>query len=342
MAHIWHTERNTLNMTKPKEKANPVEDVWTLDDYLDNEFSYDIYEELTDKDGENFELFEPLEFFRVFYLSVEEIEQNKAKPLLVSKLLKDDLCLYGDRKLTDEQSYFFYEKIFDYYSNLRHDDKQIDICCREIMKLQENLDVYGEDEEIEKPTRKDAFEEVLEHLETLPTIKEKLVCLYAKESEFKRKETQWDNLFGKKTLAEECRFEIERLEKTMALEERQAASEKGIEKHKDLNQRTATLFVSYLLDFANEKKRENFGLKNKKMLNDADKDRIIDFLTPISGKQSKKLHKPFKVEIAKIANKAEISKEFYDDMQTIRKYFEMLGLSEITNRIDADLGEKPH
>lgn len=110
--------------------------------------------------------------------------------------------------------------------------------------------------------------------------------------------------------------------------------------HPDLTQRTATLFLSYLLDFAKEKSRENFVLKTKKTLTDADKDRIIDFLTPISGKQSKKLHKGFKEEIAKIAENEEVSEKFYQDMRTIRKYFEMLGLLEITDKIDADLGEK--
>lgn len=340
MALKRHSKRNTLNMTKAK--ANPVEDVWTLDDYLDNEFSYDIYDELTDKDGENFELFEPLEFFRVFYLSVEEIEQGKAKPLAVSKVLKNDLCLYGDQKLTDEQRYFFYEKILDYYSNLRHEDKQIDICCREIMKLQENLDVYGEDEEIETPKRKDAFEEVLEHLETLPAYKEKITYLIKEKTEYDQKSgLEWTGI-GEKTFGEKCQLEIDKLEKLMRLEATPKQTTDGINKHKDLNQRTATLFVNYLLDFANEKKRENFGLKNKKSLADADKDRIIDFLTPISGKQSKKFHKVFRDEIAKIAEKQENSKEFYDDMQIIRNYFEMLGLSEITNRIDADLGEKSH
>ncbi len=330
-------------MTKPKAKANPVEDVWTLDDYLGNKFTYGIYDELTDKDGENFELFEPLEFFRVFYLSVEEIEQGKAKPLAVSELLKDDLCLYGDQKLTDEQRYFFYEKIFDYYSNLRYEDEQIDICCREIMKLQENLNVYGEDEEIETPKRKDAFEEVLEHLETLPTYKEKIAYLIERKTEYKQRDFVGFNLAWEiPSFSQKCQLEIDKLEKLMRLEENQNNSKDGIEKHKELNQRTATLFVSYLLDFANEKKRENFGLKNKKSLADADKDRIIDFLTPISGKQSKKLHKIFKDERAKIAEKEEVSEDFYNEMQIVRKYFEMLGLSEITNRIDVDLGEKSH
>lgn len=120
--------------------------------------------------------------------------------------------------------------------------------------------------------------------------------------------------------------------------------ENKISIHKDLTQITATLFLNYLLNFAKEKSRENHGLKNKKKLSDADKDRIIDFLTPISGKQSKKLHKKFKDEIAIIANneKNEVSEnfqKFYQDMQIIRKYFEMLGLSEITNKIDTDLGE---
>ena len=323
-------------MTKPEEKLSPDEEVWTLDDYLGNEFTYDIYSELTDKDGENFELFEPLEFFRVFYLSVEEIEQNKAKPLTVSKLLKNDLCLYDDEKLTDKQSYFFYEKIFDYFSNLRHEDEQIDICCREIMKLQENLDI----EKVETPKQKGGFEKVLEHIETLPTHKEQIAYLIQQQTTYEQNSgLEWKGI-GEKTFGEKCQLEKNKREKLMRLEAVPKQTTDGSEKHKDLNQRTATLFLNYLLDFAKEKSRENHGLKNKKSLADADKDRIIDFLTPISGKQSKKLHKPFKVEIAKIANKEEISKEFSGDMKVIRKYFEMLGLSEITNRIDADLGEK--
>lgn len=136
--------------------------------------------------------------------------------------------------------------------------------------------------------------------------------------------------------------EEKRLEKLIELDNSKTTPEQSnnnIRKHKDLNQKTATLFLSYLLDFAKEKSSENHGLKTKKTLTDADKDRIIDFLTPISGKQSKKLHKPFRDEVAKIAEKEEVSENFYKDMQIIRKHFEMLGLSEITNKIDADLGE---
>ena len=115
---------------------------------------------------------------------------------------------------------------------------------------------------------------------------------------------------------------------------------KILKKHKDITLDRATLFINYLLDFANEKSRDNFRSKNKTPLKDADKNRIIDFLTPFSGTQSKKLHKPFKDEIAKIAEKEEISEKFYKDMKIVRKYFEMLGLSEILDKIDADLGEK--
>lgn len=307
-------------MTKPKAKANPVEDVWTLDDYLDNEFSYDIYDELTDKDGENFELFEPLEFFRVFYLSVEEIEQGKAKPLAVSNLLKNDLCLNGDQKLTDEQRYFFFEKIFDYYSNLRREDKQIDICCREIMKLQENLDVYGEDEEIETPKRKDAFEEVLEHLETLPAYKEKISYLIQRKTTYEQNKRGLDwNINHEKTFDEKCQLEIDKLQKLMRLEATPKQANDGIKKHKDLTLDRVALAMNYLLTSA------------KANCHNTEKAKFISFLTGYSEKQIAQ-------KLSKLHKKEDENYTAYEkDMKLINQYFTKLGLTEITNQIEKDL-----
>ena len=62
-----------------KKKQLTDTDTEELDGFLQYEFYHDVYEELTNKDDDNFELFEPLEFCRVFSQTVEIIEQNKAK-----------------------------------------------------------------------------------------------------------------------------------------------------------------------------------------------------------------------------------------------------------------------
>jgi len=151
-------------MAKKKKELTEIEE---LDEFLQYEGYHDIYEELTDKDSEYFELFEPLEFCQAFSQTFEYIEQNKARPLSVSRHLQKELTLpRGGKPLTDKQRYFFYDKLLWWFENNR-DDKQINICCREIKKLQEELGVYND--EVETSRRKNAFEEVLEHLETLTT-----------------------------------------------------------------------------------------------------------------------------------------------------------------------------
>lgn len=317
-----HSKRNTLNMTKAKTKANPVEDEWTLDDYLGNKFTYGIYDELTDKDSENFELFEPLEFFRVFYLSVEEIEQGKAKPLTVSKVLKNDLCLYGDQKLTDEQRYFFYEKIFDYYSNLRYEDEQIDICCREILKLQENLDVYGEDEEIETPKQKDAFAEILEHCETLPSNKEKIAFLLKEKTKDAQNHTvnKMDFSFvEEKTIAEKCELEINKLRELMKLEESQNNSKNGIMKHKDLTIDRAILLMKSLAP----------------RLTGCDQNKVADVIAFLTSFESESIRINFSEIKNKFANKPEA---YNKDVKIVCEYLNLIGLTNEAEKLKRDSG----
>ncbi len=57
-----------------KKKKLTDTDTEELDGFLQYEFYHDVYEELTNKDDDNFELFEPLEFCRVFSQTVEIIE----------------------------------------------------------------------------------------------------------------------------------------------------------------------------------------------------------------------------------------------------------------------------
>ncbi len=60
-------------MAKKKKELTDTE-LDSLDEYLQYEFNHDIYQELTNTDGDYFELFEPLEFFRVLYLTMVRTE----------------------------------------------------------------------------------------------------------------------------------------------------------------------------------------------------------------------------------------------------------------------------
>jgi hypothetical protein len=201
---------------------------------------------------------------------IKLIEENKAKPLTVSRHLKKELTfLYGEKPLTDEQRYFLYEYALDFFVNSRREDEQIEICCSEILKLQESLDVYENKTETAK--RKDAFETVKENLETLPTLKEKIACLIDEKTNYEQNKSGFEWTFGnEKTFAEKCDLEINRLKEIWVLEKEEIDSKENQKKHKDLTLDRAVLALSYLLDELNVK----CPLSKKK--------EFIDFITPYS------------------------------------------------------------
>lgn len=320
------------------------EEIEELDNFLQYEFNYDIYQELTYEDDVNFELFEPLEFFRLLYKQITFIKENKTKPLFISRTLKK-------LDLSDLQFYYLYRILLIFFNDDKEKDEKINVCYREIYKLQYYLDVYGDDEESEDETDKiessvklDRFQLLLEHLESLPTTREKIAHLVMEKTKYEQNKSGLDfNFNNEKTFAEKCQLEINKLKEIMKLEMPTKGKTNNIEKDNDLNIEVATLFLNYLLDFAKEKSRENLAFKNKTKLSDATKNKITAFLTPYAEKQIKKLPPIFKKTLAEIAENGEnsgIKDKFFQDMQVVRKYFEMVGLSEITSKIDADLGEK--
>ncbi|MCA1625458.1 MAG: hypothetical protein LC768_09810 [Acidobacteria bacterium] len=297
------------------------EEIEELDDFLQFEFYYEIYQELTNKDGKNFELFEPLECCRVISLAVKQIEESKAKPLTVSRHLKKELnLLYGEKPLTDKQRYFLYEYILDYFVNVRREDKQIEICCSEILKLQQNLEVYEDDEDVTNDPEQILFDfkEVLKHLETFSTYKEKITYLIQRKTDYEQNRMLLDDAWGT-PFHEKCQLEIEKLEKLAMLEATQIESKNSIKKHKDLTLDRAVLAMSYLLDELNVK----CPLSKKK--------EFIAFLTPFSPNT-------IKTKLENLHEKQEKNfVEYEKDLETISKYFENLGLVKIVEQIKEDL-----
>jgi len=302
-----------------KEKEYSDKEIEVLDSFLQYEFYYEIYEKLTNKDSEYFGLFEPLEFCQAMLLTVQMIEANKTKPLTISKHLKSELTLLnGEKPLTDEQRYFFYEYVLDFFVNVRREDEQIEICCSEILKLQENLDVYENKTETAK--RKDAFETVKENLETLPTLKEKIASLIDEKTNYEQNRSGFEWTFGnEKTFAEKCDLEINRLKEIWALEKEEIDSKENQKKHKDLTLDRAVLAMSYLLDELNVR----CPLSKKK--------EFIDFITPYSPNT-------IKTKLENLHEKQEKNfVEYEKDLQVISKYFESLGLLKIVKQIKDDL-----
>ncbi len=312
------------------EKEYTDEEIEELDGFLQFEFFYKIYKELADKNGKYFELLEPLECCRVVRQSVELIEVNKTKPLTVSGHLKKELTLFGEKPLTNEQRYFLYKYIADYFEYVREGDEQLDICCSEILRLQKNLDVKWKTVKTPIPEKKYDFEKVLEHLETLSDYKEKIAYLIQQKTKYEQnhiglalnfaKEKGLALNFGRgKNFAEKCQLEIDKLEKLRQLEVTPKQTTDSIKKHKDLTLDRATLLLNYIFTYA------------KTNCHNTKKAEVISFLTGYSentiGDKLSALH-----------SKADDNFINYEkDMMIVRKYFENLGLSEIVEMIDRDL-----
>jgi hypothetical protein len=249
------------------EKEYTDEEIIELDSFLQYEFNYDIYQELTDKDNDYFELFEPLEFLRLLYEQTTFIEENKTKPLFIARSLKR-------LSLSDNQFYYLYRVLLLNFSDDKEKDEQINVCCREIYKLQYNLDVYEDDEEKDETTlfeKKDKFQELLKYLETLPNSKDKIAYLVKEKTKAEQNQSGLNFSWGNElSFSEKCNLEIEKLKELMNLEESQNDSKDGIKKHKDITLDRAVLAMSYLLD----------ELKVKCQL--SKKKEFIDFITPFS------------------------------------------------------------
>ncbi len=302
-----------------------------LDNFLQYKFYHDAYEELTDKDSRYFELFVPLEFCLVFCQTADMVKKSKAKPTALSRQLKHNLTLlYGEIPLTDEQRHFFYYKLLDWFENVRREDEQIDICCREIEKLQKNLDVAARQPAAaaRQPPLERRFDfggKVKPHLETLPNLKAQLRYLYQVRAEFEQAdmltrmigEDGFDTPFLKK-----CDSEIQKLKLLLALEQSEMqgdGKDKKDKRDKGGTQYQNLLTIHYLLLYA---RANSHNTKKAK---------FASFLTGY-GEES------FRRQWSNIHQKANESGQIWEkDMQAVRGYFEALGLSEVVKLIDNDL-----
>jgi len=299
-----------------------------LDNFLQYKFYHDAYEELTDKDSRYFELFAPLEFCQVFCQMADMIENNKAKPTALSRQLKNNLTLlYGEIPLTDEQRQFFYYKLLDWFENVRREDEQIDICCREIEKLQKNLDVAARQPAAaaRQPAQDNRFdfEKVKQHLETLPDDKARVLYLDELKTEYEQADTGntgWEVLdWGGISFSKQCDLEIKKLERRIKLER---SGSKPISKEKRAKGGTHyqnLLAMYYMLHYLRADG------------NATSKAKFASFLTGFS-------EHTFRQQWSTVHwKKDKDGVAWEDDMKIVRSFFRELGLPEVVKIIDNDL-----
>jgi hypothetical protein len=298
-----------------EQKKYNDEELKELDNYLQDEFNSTIYTEIKYTDYK--ELFEPLDFFRMFYSQVDFIKENKAQPSVAVQKL-------SDLDLSDEQKYIVLDYLSVYFDDEASEDADIRICCRKMEHLKEELTERFENENEESKTAKietkDEFQELLKHLKTIPTYKEKIAYLIKEKARYEQNQSGLDlNIDNEKTFAEKCDLEIKKLTDLRALEQKEVVSKESLKKHPDLTLDRATLFLNYLFTFA----RAN--------CHNTKKAEVISFLTGFSkntiGDKLSSLH----------SKADENYLNYKKDMEIISKYFESLGLSEIVEMINRDL-----
>jgi hypothetical protein len=308
-----------------------------LDKYLQNGTNYEIYERLIgdgtycDSNGKWLpeewckDLFTPLEFIRLLDQQKSFIEQNKQKPLFVAKTLRE-------LKLSDLQFEFLYDYILPYFAVDRQKDENIDLCCREITKHQETLEVYEDEEDDEDKTiltseQKDEFEEVLEHLETLEVYKEKIAYLIKKKAHYDQNKVGFTLDWGgdEPDFSGKCQIEIDKLKELHELEKSANHIPDDLKKHKDLTLDRSVLFVEYIL------RHLKTSCKN------TDKAKAISFLTGYSEQKIAQSFSRLEKEKSEIKEKTEISDKILKDSNIVRKYLQILGLEEIEKEMNKDL-----
>lgn len=189
-----------------------------IEEYLNNDFNLEIFEDLTE--NEDWQgTFEPLDFLNLLYEQFEIVNANKEKPLSVVK------HLFG-LKLEQTKLYYllYYLKRHIYKhsgSEYEPKDKQLSICRGFIEKEYDKLEaeLYPETEPEPQPEKENKydFQKVKQHIETLTTVKDKILYLTDIKTDFLQNKSSWDLDLGT-PFDRKCELEIKKLNEVLKLE----------------------------------------------------------------------------------------------------------------------------
>lgn len=189
-----------------------------IEEYLNNDFNLEIFEDLTE--NEDWQgTFEPLDFLNLLYEQFEIVNANKEKPLSVVK------HLFGLKLEQTKLYYLLYYLQRHIYkhsgSEYEPKDKQLSICRGFIEKEYDKLEaeLYPKTEPEPQPEKENKydFQKVKQHIETLTTVKDKILYLTEIKTDFLQNKSGWDLDLGT-PFDRKCELEIKKLNEVLKLE----------------------------------------------------------------------------------------------------------------------------
>jgi hypothetical protein len=189
-----------------------------IEEYLNNDFNLEIFEDLTE--NEDWQgTFEPLDFLNLLYEQFEIVNANKEKPLSVVKHL---FGLKLERTKLYYLLYYLQRYIYKHSgSEYEPKDKQLSICRgfieKECDKLEAELYPKTEPEPQPEKENKYDFQKVKQHIETLTTVKDKILYLTEIKTDFLQNKSSWDLDLGT-PFDRKCELEIKKLNEVLKLE----------------------------------------------------------------------------------------------------------------------------
>lgn len=189
-----------------------------IEEYLNNDFNLEIFEDLTE--NENWQgLFKPLDFLNLLYEQFEIVNANKEKPLSVVK------HLFG-LKLEQTKLYYLLHYLIGHIYNhsgseYAPKDKQLSICRGFIEKEYDKLgaELFPKTEPEPQPEKENKydFQKVKQHIETLATVKDKILYLTEIKTDFLQNKSDWD-IEIETPFDRKCELEIKKLNEVLKLE----------------------------------------------------------------------------------------------------------------------------
>ncbi len=189
-----------------------------IEEYLNNDFNLEIFEDLTE--NEDWQgTFEPLDFLNLLYEQFEIVNANKEKPLSVVK------HLFGLKLEQTKLYYLLYYLQRHIYkhsgSEYEPKDKQLSICRGFIEKEYDKLEaeLYPKTEPEPQPEKENKydFQKVKQHIETLTTVKDKILYLTEIKTDFLQNKSSWNLDLGT-PFDRKCELEIKKLNEVLKLE----------------------------------------------------------------------------------------------------------------------------
>lgn len=298
-----------------------------IEEYLNNDFNLEIFKDLTE--NEDWQgAFEPLDFLNLLYEQFEIVNANKEKPLSVVK------HLFG-LKLEQTKLYYllyYLERYIYEHSGSEYEpkDKQLSICRGFIEKEYDKLEaeLYPKTEPEPQPEKENKydFQKVKQHIETLTTVKDKILYLTEIKTDFLQNKSSWDLDLGT-PFDRKCELEIKKLNEVLKLETA-TSTPKAKPSLGEFSNSQLVLIFYYFFKYSGIEPRVNTDIAP-----------IAKFLHLITGKEfSNTQSSDFYKKLSKAPNHVS-DKSLIDDLNHIKPLFQKVELNEIVKMIDNEIDQ---